>query len=85
MVKKTVQMDLPDQEESIPVSFEVALAELETLVEAMNGQDTGLEQLLADYQRGAKLVKFCRERLAFVRQEVARIETGLDVDVSRGE
>ncbi|HEX4844444.1 MAG TPA: exodeoxyribonuclease VII small subunit [Limnobacter sp.] len=60
-----------------PESFEAAMAELETLVHAMDNQQLGLEQLLTDYKRGAQLVKYCRDRLTQVRQEVQQIEASL--------
>lgn len=61
-----------------PASFEEAVAELETLVNAMDSQNMGLDQLLTDYKRGAFLVKYCRDRLSHVRKEVAAIEQALN-------
>ncbi|HEX4919069.1 MAG TPA: exodeoxyribonuclease VII small subunit [Limnobacter sp.] len=60
-----------------PESFEAAMAELEGLVHAMDNQQLGLDQLLTDYKRGAQLVKYCRDRLTQVRQEVQQIEASL--------
>ncbi|HEX4844550.1 MAG TPA: exodeoxyribonuclease VII small subunit [Limnobacter sp.] len=60
-----------------PESFEAAMAELESLVQAMDNQQLGLDQLLTDYKRGAQLVKYCRDRLTEVRQEVQQIEASL--------
>lgn len=63
-----------------PESFEQALTELETLVEKMDAPGVGLDQLLADYKRGAALVKYCKGRLTVIRDEVARIDAELDDD-----
>lgn len=68
-----------------PVSFESAVSELESLVNAMDSQSTGLDQLLTDYKRGALLVKYCRDRLAQVRKEVVEIEQTLINPVVDGE
>jgi exodeoxyribonuclease VII small subunit len=64
--------------DSIPESFEEAVAELEALVNTMDDQNMGLERLLIDYKRGAFLVKYCRERLGQVRKEVTEIEQNLN-------
>ncbi len=68
-----------------PESFEAAVAELEALVDEMDSQNTGLDQLLTDYKRGAFLVKYCRDRLSVVRKEVAQIESDLLRDAQEGE
>lgn len=53
------------------------MAELESLVAAMDNQQLGLDALLTDYKRGAQLVKYCRDRLSQVREEVQAIESSL--------
>lgn len=59
---------------SSPASFETAITELEGLVEQMERGDLPLEQSLRAYQRGAELVKYCRDTLAAVRQQVKVLE-----------
>ncbi len=61
------------------------MAELEALVDVMDSQNTGLDQLLTDYKRGAFLVKYCRDRLSVVRKEVTQIENDLLRDTQEGE
>lgn len=63
---------------SVPATFEEAVAELEALVDAMDSQTVGLDQLLTDYKRGAFLVKHCRDRLSQVRKEVLEIEQSMN-------
>ncbi|HEY1057626.1 MAG TPA: exodeoxyribonuclease VII small subunit [Limnobacter sp.] len=63
-----------------PESFESAMAELEALVDGMDEQGLGLDQLVKDYKRGAQLVKYCRDRLQQVREEVKVIEADLTGD-----
>ena len=71
--------------QAAPASFEEAVAELESLVNAMDSQNMGLDQLLTDYKRGAFLVKYCRDRLSHVRKEVAEIEQALNEPSVEGD
>lgn len=57
-------------------TYEQALAELERLVQAMEGGQLPLDQLLESYKRGAELLKFCRGRLEAVEQQVKVFEDG---------
>lgn len=60
--------------DSTPASFEAALAELETLVERMEGGDLPLEASLVAYERGTLLRRFCEAKLADAEQQVAILE-----------
>jgi len=59
-----------------PQHYEDALSELERLVQAMEGAQLPLDQLLTSYQRGAELLTFCRTRLDAVEQQVKVLEDG---------
>jgi exodeoxyribonuclease VII small subunit len=59
-----------------PATYEQALAELEALVQAMEGGQMPLDQLLASYQRGAALLQQCRTRLQAVEDQVKLLEDG---------
>jgi exodeoxyribonuclease VII small subunit len=61
---------------SSPVSYEAALLELEQLVARIEAGDMPLEQLLSQYQRGAELLKFCRERLEIVEDQIKVLDQG---------
>ena len=52
------------------LSYEAALQELELLVTRLESGDLPLEQLLGQYQRGAELLKLCRDRLEVVETQV---------------
>lgn len=54
--------------------FEDAMRELEDIIGAMEGGDLSLEQSLAAYQRGARLVKHCQGALERVREQVRVLE-----------
>jgi len=55
-------------------SFEEAIAELEALVDRMEGGSLSLEDSLAAYRRGAELVALCRRALGAVQQQVKVLE-----------
>jgi exodeoxyribonuclease VII small subunit len=59
-----------------PASYEQALAELDRLVQQMEGGQLPLDQLLDGYRRGAELLAFCRSRLQVVEDQVKVLEDG---------
>ncbi|HMX11907.1 MAG TPA: exodeoxyribonuclease VII small subunit [Burkholderiaceae bacterium] len=59
-----------------PASYEAAQAELERLVQAMEGAQLPLDQLLDSYRRGAELLGWCRQRLEAVEQQVKVLDNG---------
>lgn len=59
-----------------PPTYEQALAELERLVQAMEGGQLPLDQLLASYRRGAELLQLCRSRLQAVEEQVKLLDEG---------
>lgn len=59
-----------------PASYEQALVELDRLVQAMEGGQLPLDQLLDSYRRGADLLQFCRQRLQAVDEQVKLLEDG---------
>lgn len=65
------------QAESLPASFEKAVAELEAIVQSMESGSLALEQSLAAYRRGAALAAHCRRLLAEVQQQVKVLEADL--------
>jgi len=62
--------------EPLPPTFEDAQAELEELVRAMESGQMPLDRLLGAYQRGARLLAFCRTRLDAVEEQVKVLEEG---------
>jgi exodeoxyribonuclease VII small subunit len=58
------------------LSFEKALAELETLVARMEDGKLPLEESLAAYQRGAELIRFCEGKLTDAQARIAILEGG---------
>lgn len=59
-----------------PANYEAALAELELLLVRLESGDLPLAQLLSAYQRGAELLKYCRERLEAVEDQIKVLDQG---------
>ena len=57
-------------------SFETALSRLETIVERMDSDTVPLEQLIADYEEGVKLVRVCQDKLKEAEQKIEIITRG---------
>ena len=60
----------------LPATYEAALQELEQLVGQLESGDLPLDQLLSGYQRGAELLKFCRDRLEAVENQIRVLDAG---------
>ena len=59
---------------ALPATYEAALQELEGLVGRLESGQLPLDQLLTGYQRGAQLLKFCRDRLEAVESQIKVLE-----------
>ena len=70
---KTPEINVPAE---IPVSYEAALQELERLVARLESGEMPLDQLLSGYQRGAELLKYCREKLVAVEDQIKVLDSG---------
>jgi exodeoxyribonuclease VII small subunit len=56
--------------ETLPTSFEAGLSELNALVARMEAGDAPLADMLAHYQRGTTLLKFCESQLKDAEQQL---------------
>ncbi len=77
--RATVPPQVPKEPRSSkePASYEQALAELDRLVQQMEGGQLPLDQLLDGYRRGAELLAFCRTRLQAVEDQVKLLDDGV--------
>jgi exodeoxyribonuclease VII small subunit len=66
------------------LSFEEALGKLESIVETMEGGELPLEQLLARYEEGTQLVKFCQEKLDAAELRLQQLEPRAVVESTAG-
>lgn len=53
--------------------FEAALAELEAIVERLEGGQQTLEEALASFQRGIELTRVCQQGLKEAEQKVEQL------------
>jgi exodeoxyribonuclease VII small subunit len=60
-----------------PATYEAALQELEELTALIESGQLPLEQLMAGYERGAELLKFCRDKLQAVETQIKVLDEGL--------
>lgn len=67
------------------LSFEQALAELETIVAELESGQAPLEQSIERYERGARLKAHCEARLEAARLKVERIVVGQGGEAQRAD
>jgi farnesyl diphosphate synthase len=60
-----------------PASYEAAMEELEQLTGLIESGQLPLEQLLQGYERGAELLKFCRDKLQAVEEQIKVLDAGV--------
>lgn len=60
------------------LSFEEALARLETIVKRLENGDASLEDSIALYTEGDRLKKHCEAKLASAQARIERIQLGPD-------
>lgn len=58
------------------MKFEAALAELEGIVQSMEGGKLELEESIAAYRRGMALMKHCQQQLADAEEQIRILENG---------
>ncbi|MEM7123258.1 MAG: exodeoxyribonuclease VII small subunit [Pseudomonadota bacterium] len=64
------------------MSFEQALAELETIVEGLESGDSKLDDAITSYERGAALKLHCETKLREAQEKVEKIKLAADGSVS---
>lgn len=64
------------------LSFEAALGQLETIVEAMEAGEVPLAELLAKYEQGTKLLKVCETRLKDAELKIEQLKKQKDGSVA---
>lgn len=60
------------------LSFETALAKLETIVDSMESGDVPLADLLARFEEGSKLLKLCEARLKDAELKIEQVKKDKD-------
>jgi len=60
------------------LSFETALAKLESIVESMESGEVPLAELLAKFEEGNKLLKLCETRLKDAELKIEQLKKSKD-------
>ena len=60
----------PSRPDALPATDGEAVQQLEDLIAGLESGQLPLEQLLGQYQRGTELLKFCRDSLQAVEDQV---------------
>lgn len=74
--------------EALPIrsmKFETALAELEEIVQTMEGGQLPLEDAITAYRRGTELLAHCQEQLREAEQKIRILEEGTLRDFDRAQ
>ncbi len=66
------------QDVSSDLSFEQALAELETIVTSLESGKAPLEDSITAYERGIALKKQCEKKLSEAQEKIEKITIGQD-------
>jgi exodeoxyribonuclease VII small subunit len=66
-------------------SLEKSLARLDAILERMESGNQTLDELLADYEAGASLIKACQDRLQAAEKRIFSITKTLDGSLSLQE
>lgn len=69
----------------LPATYGEAVAQLEQIVSGLESGQLPLEDLLGQYQRGAQLLAFCRERLQAVEEQVKRLDDDVLRPLTQGD
>lgn len=67
------------------LSFEDAMARLETIVEAMESGDVPLADLLTQYEEGSRLLGLCEQRLKSAELKIEQLKRRKDSGSAPGE
>jgi exodeoxyribonuclease VII small subunit len=60
------------------LTFEEARSQLEAIAAAVEQGDIGLEELVAHYEKGKQLEKYCRTLLADAEAKIAKLQLAED-------
>ena len=83
-------LDNGDTHPTVPATnalkFETALAELEQIVQSMEGGRLPLDESIAAYRRGSELLKHCQQQLGDAERKIQVLENGTlhDFDAASG-
>ncbi len=59
------------------LTYQSAYAELQQIMQEVQGETVGIDDLAAKIARASELIRFCRERLRMTEEEVKNLEVGV--------
>ena len=71
---------MPDDPDGAEIGYADALAELEAILEEIEGDAVDVDLLAARVKRAAELLRVCRDRITAARAEVGQIVAELAPD-----
>lgn len=77
--ERDVSSSSPENEQADRLTFEQALAAIESIVHELEEGQLGLEESLARYERGVKLLRQCHEQLQRAERRIELL-TGVDAE-----
>ncbi len=78
-VERVAKKETPPADPSSPLSFEQALAKLQALVHSLEEGDIGLNEALASYEDGVKLLRHCHQLLESAERRIELL-SGIDAE-----
>ena len=66
------------KQQAQPKDFEQAVAELESILRALESDETTLEESLVKYERGNWLIRFARDALAAAEKQIEQLTENRD-------
>jgi exodeoxyribonuclease VII small subunit len=69
---RTLSIDMTETKDNLR-DFEKSLQQLEKIVSSMESAEMGLEESLAQFEKGIKLAKSCQDTLANAEMRVERL------------
>ncbi|MEP7012854.1 MAG: exodeoxyribonuclease VII small subunit [Acidobacteriota bacterium] len=70
--------DAPTSEAGEPLSFRVAMEELEAILERIEGEEIDVDELAAELRRATQLLELCRGKIRKAEVEVTQIVQSLE-------
>jgi exodeoxyribonuclease VII small subunit len=74
----TTQQNAADEPTTDDIAYGKAMAELESLLDEIDGDDVDLDELAVKVERASKLITVCRDKIENTEMQVKTIIDGLE-------
>ncbi|MCL2025206.1 MAG: exodeoxyribonuclease VII small subunit [Leptospirales bacterium] len=65
-----------EKKQKNPMSFEKALGELETIAVKLERGELGLDESIAEFEKGIKYAKYCHDKLEEAERKISILQKG---------